>query len=98
MFWAVAKVFVTFFLAAGMNLVSYWFSDKIVLSMYGATEVSRNHAPELYDMVQDLARRAHESQPGSSPYADRHPVMGRLDASFFRPIPRQRKDSTLDRI
>ena len=45
-------------LAAGMNFFSYWFSDKIVLRMYRANEVSANEAPELYQIVQTLAQRA----------------------------------------
>lgn len=44
--------------AALMNLFSYWFSDKIVLSMYGAQPVSEEEAPELYAMVRELAQRA----------------------------------------
>lgn len=45
-------------LAAGMNLVSYWFSDRIVLSMYGARPVTEAEAPELFRIVRDLAQRA----------------------------------------
>jgi heat shock protein HtpX len=45
-------------MAAAMNFFSYWFSDKIVLRMYGASEVSPQEAPELYAMVADLAREA----------------------------------------
>ena len=45
-------------LAAGMNFFSYWYSDKIVLKMYRAREATPQQAPELYDMVQTLARRA----------------------------------------
>lgn len=45
-----------FMLACAMNLFSYWFSDKIVLRMYGAKEVDRGRAPELYQIVEDLAR------------------------------------------
>jgi heat shock protein HtpX len=45
-------------LAAGMNFFSYWFSDKIVLRMYRASEVSADQAPELYQIVQTLAQRA----------------------------------------
>jgi len=45
-------------LAGGMNFFSYWFSDKIVLSMYGAREVSANDDPELHGLVRDLATRA----------------------------------------
>ena len=46
------------FMAGAMNFFSYWFSDKIVLKMYGGQEVSANEDPELYGMVQDLAGRA----------------------------------------
>jgi heat shock protein HtpX len=45
-------------LAGGMNFFSYWFSDKIVLRMYGAQEVSPNDDPELHGLVQELATRA----------------------------------------
>jgi len=42
----------------GMNFVSYWFSDKIVLRMYGAQQVDETQAPELYSMVRRLSERA----------------------------------------
>ena len=45
-------------LAAGMNFFSYWFSDKMVLKMYRAREVTAQEAPDLYGMVQTLARQA----------------------------------------
>jgi heat shock protein HtpX len=45
-------------LAGGMNFFSYWFSDKIVLKMYGGQEISANDDPELHGLVQDLATRA----------------------------------------
>lgn len=45
-------------LAGGMNFFSYWFSDKIVLKMYGAQEVTANEDPELHGIVRDLATRA----------------------------------------
>lgn len=44
--------------AGVMNFVSYWWSDKIVLSMYGAKEVTHDEAPELYNIVQELAQNA----------------------------------------
>jgi heat shock protein HtpX len=46
-----------FFLAAAMNFGSYWFSDRIVLAMYGARQVSEAEAPELHSMVRELAQR-----------------------------------------
>lgn len=45
-------------MAFAMNFFTYWFSDKIVLRMYGAQEVSEAEAPELHAMVRDLARQA----------------------------------------
>jgi heat shock protein HtpX len=48
---------IAFVLAAGMNFASYWFSDRIVLSMYGAQPVTEAQAPELYAMVRRLATR-----------------------------------------
>lgn len=44
--------------AAGMNFFSYWYSDKIVLRMYRAREATAEQAPELYEMVASLTRRA----------------------------------------
>ena len=44
--------------AAGMNFFSYWYSDKLVLKMYRAREVSPDQAPELYQAVQRLSQRA----------------------------------------
>jgi heat shock protein HtpX len=50
-------------IAAGMNFFSYWFSDKIVLKMYRAQEVSPEQAPELYKMVKELADNAKLPMP-----------------------------------
>jgi heat shock protein HtpX len=44
--------------AGAMNFGSYFFSDKIVLKMYRAREVTRAEAPVLYDVVESLSRRA----------------------------------------
>jgi heat shock protein HtpX len=49
---------IAFFIAVALNFGGYWFSDKIVLKMYRATEVTRAEAPELYDMVDRLRQRA----------------------------------------
>src|SRR5260370_1059486 len=45
-------------LGGGMNFFAYWFSDKMVLSMYGAREVDAASAPEFYGIVRELADRA----------------------------------------
>ncbi len=49
---------IALFLAAGMNFFSYWYSDKIVLKMYRAQAITPQQAPEIYEMVQELSRRA----------------------------------------
>jgi heat shock protein HtpX len=56
-------MFVAFALAIAMNFFSYWFSDKIVLRMYGAQEVGQSEAPELFNMVRTLATRASLPMP-----------------------------------
>jgi heat shock protein HtpX len=49
--------FIAFLMAAGMNLFSYWNADSLVLRMHNAHEVDRAIAPELYGIVEELARR-----------------------------------------
>lgn len=56
-------MYIAFLLALAMNFISYWFSDKIVLKMYGAQEVSPAEAPELHAMVEELAREANIPKP-----------------------------------
>ena len=51
-------MYVAFLMAAAMNFGSYWFSDKIVLRMYNAQEISREMHPSFYGMVERLAGRA----------------------------------------
>ena len=45
---------IAFVFALFLNVGSFWFSDKIILSMYRAREVTRNDVPELYNIVEDL--------------------------------------------
>ncbi|WP_375773393.1 zinc metalloprotease HtpX [Archangium gephyra] len=62
-------------LSLAMNLGAYFYSDKLVLSMHGAQEVSPREAPGLHRMVEELAQRAgipkprvflmHEAQPNA---------------------------------
>jgi heat shock protein HtpX len=49
---------IAFVFALGMNLVSYWFSDKIVLKMYKAEEITELDSPRLFAVVRDLSQRA----------------------------------------
>jgi heat shock protein HtpX len=54
---------IAFLFALIMNGVSYWFSDKIVLRMYGAKEITQGEAPDLHRIVQELALRAKMPMP-----------------------------------
>ncbi|MFH5925594.1 zinc metalloprotease HtpX [Roseomonas sp. SXEYE002] len=66
---------IAFLLAAGMNLYSWWNSDRMVLRMYNAQPIGPADHPRLYAMVQQLAARAglpmpalyliHEDQPNA---------------------------------
>ncbi len=56
-------IVVAFVFAVVMNFGSYWFSDKLVLAMYGAKPVGINEAPELYRIVQNLATRTSMPMP-----------------------------------
>jgi heat shock protein HtpX len=52
-----------FILAAGMNFFSYFYSDKIVLRMYRASEVTASENPHLHGIVRELAERAQLPMP-----------------------------------
>jgi heat shock protein HtpX len=52
-----------FVLAGAMNLGSYWFSDRIVLAMYRAQEISPQEQPGIHQMVAELAQNAGIPKP-----------------------------------
>ena len=52
-----------FIVALLINLVSYWFSDKIVLAMYQAKPLSESEAPQAYRAVREIASRIHMPMP-----------------------------------
>jgi heat shock protein HtpX len=49
--------------ALGINFISYWFSDKIVLRMYRAKQVTEAEAPDLYSIVRSLVQKAGMPMP-----------------------------------
>jgi heat shock protein HtpX len=55
---AIALVF-----ALAMNFFAYWYSDKVVLRIYRAREVSEREAPELYRTVRELTMKAGMPMP-----------------------------------
>src|ERR1700761_1306987 len=54
---------IAFVIAAGMNLMAWWNSDKMLLSMYGARQVDEQSAPDLVHIVQRLAAQAKLPMP-----------------------------------
>ena len=56
-------IIIAFILAVFMNFFSYWFSDKIVLAIYRAQEVTEAQAPELYRIVANLTQKAGMPMP-----------------------------------
>ncbi len=56
-------IVIAFLLAGGMNFFSYWYSDKLVLKMYRAQEVSATQSPDLHAMVAGLSRNASLPMP-----------------------------------
>src|SRR5579885_30487 len=56
-------VLIFFLIAVGMNFFTYWFSDKIVLRAYNAQPLSQGDAPELYNIVRELAAAAKIPMP-----------------------------------
>ncbi len=54
---------IAFIFALMMNFGSYWFSDKVVLSMYRAKQVTAETAPKFYMLVEELAASANLPMP-----------------------------------
>ena len=54
---------IAFFFALVMNFFSYWFSDKMVLAMYGAQPIEESQAPALYAIVRRLTTKAQIPMP-----------------------------------
>lgn len=61
--WGRGGMMLFFMIAMVMNLGSYWFSDKIVLRMYNAKEVTEADSPVLYSVTRNLARKANMPMP-----------------------------------
>lgn len=58
-----AGMLFAFAMALIMNFGTYWFSDRIVLSMYNAQEIQRSDNPAFYGMVERLAQKAQLPMP-----------------------------------
>jgi len=99
-------VVIAFIFAMVMNFGSYWFSDKLVLSMYHAQPVSENEAPELYAMVKTLAMKASLPMPrvyiipGETPNAfatgrDEHHAVVAVTEGILRILNREELEGVL---
>jgi heat shock protein HtpX len=62
-FWGQGGMMFALIFAGVMNLGSYWFSDKIVLKMYRAKEVTAEEAPKLHGIVDELCQKANLPKP-----------------------------------
>jgi heat shock protein HtpX len=49
---------IAFIFALAMNFGTYWFSDKVVLAMYRARQITRETAPQYYSIVERLSQNA----------------------------------------
>lgn len=58
-----AGLFLAFGFAMLMNVGSYWYSDKIVLKMYKAQELSPGDAPHIHRVVEEMSREAGIPKP-----------------------------------
>lgn len=54
---------IAFIFSLLMNFGTYWFSDKIILAMYRAKEVTSESAPKFYALVQELSQKASLPMP-----------------------------------
>ncbi len=54
---------IAFVMSLGMNFFSYWFSDKIILTMYGARQLTEEEAPKLFHLVRKLTQNANLPMP-----------------------------------
>ena len=54
---------IAFVIVLIMNFGTYWFSDKIVLAMYKAKQVTKKQAPKLHKIVEDLCKKANLPKP-----------------------------------
>ena len=61
--WGTGGMIIAFLFAVILNFGSYWYSDKIVLKIYRAKEVSPNEAPNLHRIVDGLVMKAGMPKP-----------------------------------
>jgi heat shock protein HtpX len=58
MFGGTNGMIIAFAIATVMNLLTYWYSDKMVLKMYRGRQVTESDHPRLYRIVKSVATKA----------------------------------------
>jgi heat shock protein HtpX len=81
-----AGALIALVIAAGMNLFTYWNADKIVLRMHNAQEVDARSCPQLFGIVEELARRG--GLPTPRVYLIDEPHPNALPPAATRKMPR----------
>jgi heat shock protein HtpX len=56
-------IYIFFAISVATNIVGYWYSDKVVLAMYRARQVTAQEMPQLHEIVERLAMRAGVPKP-----------------------------------
>lgn len=56
-------IYVFFIISMGMNVLQYWYSDKLVLTMHRARAISPSDKPQLHEMIDRLSRQAQIPKP-----------------------------------
>ncbi|TAL53992.1 MAG: protease HtpX, partial [Nanoarchaeota archaeon] len=62
-FFGKVGLFIALIFSIAMNFGTYWFSDKIVLWMYGAKEINPNEHKEIRELVKDVCNKANLPMP-----------------------------------
>ena len=62
-YWGNTGVIMALILGGGMNIIAYFFSDKIALAGMRGRQVTEQQEPELFGIVRDLAQRANLPMP-----------------------------------
>ena len=62
-FWGYSGLVIAFIFAMLINFISYWFSDKIALRIYKAKEAKVSDYPRLYQMINEIAKKADSPKP-----------------------------------
>jgi len=72
-FWGYSGLTIALIFVLLMNFITYFYSDKIILTIYRAKEVSKAEAPELHNLVEDICKKAKLPKPRIYIIPTKHP-------------------------